>query len=61
MQVYSASKGGVVTFVQALAEPLSRKGIRLVAFCPQFVSTALVSALISSFPLPAALQHELST
>ena len=45
MQVYSAAKAGLVNFVRAFAEPLSRRNIRLLAFCPQFISTALVKQI----------------
>ena len=41
--VYAASKAAVVHLVRSLGPALRASGIRLAAFCPQFIDTGLVS------------------
>ena len=53
-QVYSAAKGGIVNFVRAFAKPLEKRNIRLLALCPQFISTALVAPLSPPPPPPSS-------
>jgi NAD(P)-dependent dehydrogenase (short-subunit alcohol dehydrogenase family) len=41
LSVYSATKGGVVSFSQATQKELDGKGIQVTALCPGFVDTAM--------------------
>ncbi|KAK9819434.1 hypothetical protein WJX74_003860 [Apatococcus lobatus] len=59
--VYSAAKGGLVNFVRAFAEPLSRRDIRLLAFCPQFISTALAEGVAQIQDTLRGLKEEMLT
>jgi NAD(P)-dependent dehydrogenase (short-subunit alcohol dehydrogenase family) len=41
LSVYSATKGGVVSFSQATQKEMDRTGIQVTAFCPAFVDTPM--------------------
>ncbi len=45
--VYSASKAGVVQFVRSVGGSVQRqRGVRVMAVCPEFVDTPLVSPCV---------------
>ena len=59
MHVYSAAKGGVISFTKALARQYSRSGVRSNAICPGYVLTDRVTKRFSvAGPSGEASQEE---
>jgi NAD(P)-dependent dehydrogenase (short-subunit alcohol dehydrogenase family) len=50
LSVYSATKGAVVTFTQAMHKELSNEGIKSTALCPGFVDTPMTDFVKGSIP-----------
>jgi NAD(P)-dependent dehydrogenase (short-subunit alcohol dehydrogenase family) len=50
LSVYSATKGAVVTFTQAMHKELSNEGIKSTALCPGFVDTPMTDFIKGSVP-----------
>jgi NAD(P)-dependent dehydrogenase (short-subunit alcohol dehydrogenase family) len=50
LSVYSATKGAVVNFTEAMHKELSAEGIKSTALCPGFVDTAMTDFVKGSVP-----------
>lgn len=50
LSVYSATKGAVVSFTQAMHRELSEEGIKSTALCPGFVDTAMTDFIKDAVP-----------
>jgi NAD(P)-dependent dehydrogenase (short-subunit alcohol dehydrogenase family) len=50
LSVYSATKGAVVSFTQAMHKELSAEGIKSTALCPGFVDTAMTDFIKGAVP-----------
>src|SRR3954447_7222636 len=50
LSVYSATKGAVVSFTQAMHKELSNEGIKSTALCPGFVDTPMTDFVKGSVP-----------
>jgi NAD(P)-dependent dehydrogenase (short-subunit alcohol dehydrogenase family) len=50
LSVYSATKGAVVNFTEAMHKELSNDGIKSTALCPGFVDTAMTDFIKGSVP-----------
>ena len=50
LSVYSATKGAVVSFTQAMHQELSNEGIKSTAMCPGFVDTPMTDFVKGSVP-----------
>ena len=50
LSVYSATKGAVVNFTEAMHKELSNEGIKSTALCPGFVDTAMTDFVKSQVP-----------
>jgi NAD(P)-dependent dehydrogenase (short-subunit alcohol dehydrogenase family) len=50
LSVYSATKGAVVNFTEAMHKELSNDGIKSTALCPGFVDTAMTEFIKGSVP-----------
>ena len=58
LSVYSATKGAVVSFTQAMHKELSGEGIKSTALCPGFVDTAMTDFIKGSVPAEEMITTE---
>jgi NAD(P)-dependent dehydrogenase (short-subunit alcohol dehydrogenase family) len=58
LSVYSATKGGVVSFSQATQNELSGKGVQVTALCPGFVDTPMTEFAKGSVEADAMIRPE---
>jgi len=58
LSVYSATKGAVVSWTQAMNKELAGDGIKSVALCPGFVDTAMTEFVRESVPVHAMIRTE---